>query len=751
MSASKWLQSRLLLLSWAIALGIGALVLVLLLDSRSGIWQRAQTANTNLLFTVGNVLEGTLESADRALRLSVSVMEAQEIAGGEPAGDSLVEDKLLFAAVPENGFGIQLVLNHEGRILSASSSPPPGDWVLSDRRYFQVQRDHPDTGLFIGAPFLSAYDNQPSVAMSRRWNKADGSFGGVVVQTLKLSVLYELFASFELGPDSGINVFLAEGDVLVRFPYTGKYIGLSLKGTANFERFHSEGQGSFTGVAAIDQIERLYVFRTLERFPLIINVAQSTKTILGGWRLNALWLGAATLLLMAGCVFLAFLAERQLLAHRRTALRLGQAERELRTVVDSLPVLVAYWDDQLINRMANIAHRDWIGLEPEQMRGRHAKALLDDEKRLFIEPYVAATLAGEPQIFEHDLIDINGTLRHTITNFIPDREEGKVKGFFVLVTDISQRKAVEMALFEEKERFRVILESIMDGVITTDSVGRVHFLNPAAEAMTGWGLADARGRLMEEVMRVEPSSGETRGYCPLRQVLETRRDSREKVELLLVSRDGERMHIENSAAPILDEGGELLGAVVIFHASGPARTMANKMIHLAQHDALTGLPNRRRLDLVGQEALLRAMAAGKPLAVLYLDLDGFKQVNDEHGHTVGDELLVAVARRLSARLRSSDSLYRQGGDEFVVLMESVASLEEAERLAMRLIESCQLPVGVSGRRFMVTVSIGIALYPEDASQLVELIQHADRGMYAAKNLGRNRYARISDAIAGEPK
>lgn len=749
MDASRWLKSRLLLLSWAIALGIGALVAGQLLESRSATWQRAKTANTNLLFTVGHVLERTLEGADRALRHSVRIMEERAADGPGTVGVDAPDDRLLFAAVPENGYGIQLVLDDQGYPLAASSPPPPGDWSFAERRYFTVHRDRADAGFFIGPPFVSSYDGLDSVAMSRRWNRPDGSFGGVVVQTLKLSALHELFSAFELGPDSGINIFLSDGSVLVRFPYTGLHAGKSLKSTANFERFAREGQGSFTGRAAIDDVERLYVFRSLERFPLIINVAQATHTILGGWQRNALWLGSATVLLMCACVFLAVFAERGLRAHHRTSHRLWQAEHELRTIVDSLPVLVAYWDNQLINRMSNIAHQHWIGRSPEEIVGRHASELLNDDRWRFLQPYLDAALAGEAQVFEHDLTDANGTLRHTVTNLIPDWEEGEVKGFFVLVSDISERKATEMALFEEKERFRVILESIKDGVITTDSSGRVLYLNPAAETMTGWRLDEARGRPMEEVMRVELPPGDEAGPCLLREALERRRVSKNKVEHILVSRADERLHIENSAAPILDEQGRLLGAVVIFHESGPVRAMANKMIHLAQHDALTGLPNRRRLDLVGQQALMRASAAGHYLAVLYLDLDGFKQVNDEYGHAVGDELLVAVTRRLSARLRSTDGLYRQGGDEFVVLMERVAAYEEAERLAKRLIESCQMPVGIAGQRFTITVSIGISLYPDDASKLGDLIQHADRGMYAAKSNGRNRHARIGQAAGVE--
>ncbi|NLC36557.1 MAG: diguanylate cyclase, partial [Alcaligenaceae bacterium] len=467
-------------------------------------------------------------------------------------------------------------------------------------------------------------------------------------------------------------------------------------------------------------------------------------TILKNWQRNALWLAGATLVLMVACVFLAVFAEQHLRAHRRTSQRLGQAERELRTIVDSLPALVAYWDNQLVNRMANIAHRQWLGLAPEDMVGRHVSEVTQTDRLLFTQPYLDAALAGETQVFEYDLVDADGALRHTLTTLIPDREEGEVKGLFLLVTDISARKTTEMALFEEKERFRVILESIKDGVITTDNQGRVRYVNPAAEAMTGWSLQEAREKNIEEVMLVESATGEDIGECPLQEVLSNRQDSRNKIELVLVSRAGERMHIENSAAPILNEQGQALGAVVVFHDSGPVRAMANKMIHLAQHDALTGLPNRRRLDLVGRQALLRAGSSGHKVAVLYLDLDGFKQVNDEHGHAVGDQLLVAITNRLSARLRSNDSLYRQGGDEFVVLMKRIDSYEDVERLAMRLIESCQTPVGVADQRFSITVSIGIGIYPDDALKLADLIQHADRGMYVAKGTGRNRYAWLSE-------
>src|SRR5690606_4494283 len=157
------------------------------------------------------------------------------------------------------------------------------------------------------------------------------------------------FSEITLGPDSGINLILTDGTIIMRFPYTGANTGKSLAGTPNLERFIQERNGSFTGVAALDNVQRLYTFRALQDYPLLVNTAQSTDSILGAWRKNALWLGAATLVLMLACVVLAVLAERELRAHRLTSARLYRAENDIRTVVDSLPVMVAYWSDKLTN------------------------------------------------------------------------------------------------------------------------------------------------------------------------------------------------------------------------------------------------------------------------------------------------------------------------------------------------------------------------------------------------------------------
>lgn len=189
-----------------------------------------------------------------------------------------------------------------------------------------------------------------------------------------------------------------------------------------------------------------------------------------------------------------------------------------------------------------------------------------------------------------------------------------------------------------------------------------------------------------------------------------------------------------------------MGAVLVFHEVTRAREMAHRMSELARHDALTGLLNRHAFTQQSEAALEQARAESRRVAVLYMDLDGFKQVNDQHGHGVGDDLLRAVSGRLSSRLRDGDTLFRLGGDEFVVLMEQIDAPQEADTLATRLVQSCHMPFDVSGRALKVTLSVGICVFPDDADDLSALIERADQALYMAKDRGRNRSVRATKEL-----
>lgn len=726
--------SRLLLLSLLIATGIGLLVAKQLMDSRAATWERAVNANKNLVFTVSHVLNNSLREIDGALRRTAERLASSEI----DRLPSHLHDEVLFSGHLPEGTGAELVLDETGTVIHSSRSLPTS-LSLPQRDYFRVHQQNLVEGLFISRPFRSLLDGQYSIALSRRWSKPDGSFGGVVVITLKLPYLRELFSPIELGPDSGINLIMTDGTVVLRFPYSDADTGQSLAGTANFERFVQERNGAFTGVAALDGVQRLYAFRALNGYPLLVNTAQSVDSILGAWRRSALWLGAVTLLLMMACIALALFAARNLRAQHHTARLLRRTKHELRTVLDSLPALVSYWDSSLLNRFSNLAHVHWFGLTADQIHGRHIRDVIGEERFDRIQAHIELALAGQTQVLEHAVTDVAGVQRHVVSTFIPDIGPDQVTGFFALVTDITDRKMAEEALSAEKERFRVTLEALSEAVVTTDRHGHVTYLNPAAGMMTGVTLNEAAGQPVEKVVVIEDLDTCKPLTSPVHTALTQRRTVAPVAAGVLISRKGRRSDIELSASPIFDAHAELMGAVMVFHNVSHARALAHQMAYQAHHDPLTRLPNRRLLRQLANQAIGQAARSDRQVGLLYLDLDGFKKINDSMGHEAGDELLVALAQRLSATLRRDSTLCRQGGDEFIVLMPELKSREEAEVLALRLIDECREPVDLAGQTVRVSVSIGISVYPENGDDFDELMRRADKAMYLAKKRGRNQY------------
>jgi diguanylate cyclase (GGDEF)-like protein/PAS domain S-box-containing protein len=308
------------------------------------------------------------------------------------------------------------------------------------------------------------------------------------------------------------------------------------------------------------------------------------------------------------------------------------------------------------------------------------------------------------------------------------------------VRSVIQRKAVEDALYKEKARAEIALNSISDAVICTDMSGRIDYLNIAAENMTGWSREEARGLPIAEVFR--SINGVTRKppeRHPVELVLLRDEPMGLAADTVLARRDGSEAAIEDSASPIHDWNSKLTSVVIVFHDVSAAQAMTMKMAHLAQHDFLTNLPNRVLLSDRLSQAIISAKRRGMQLAVLFLDLDNFKHINDSLGHATGDKLLQSVARRLTGCVRSSDTVSRQGGDEFVILLEDGKYGEDAALTANKLLAVLALPHSIDERELHITTSIGISTYPADGQNAEVLIKNADTAMYHAKEKGRNNY------------
>ncbi len=308
-------------------------------------------------------------------------------------------------------------------------------------------------------------------------------------------------------------------------------------------------------------------------------------------------------------------------------------------------------------------------------------------------------------------------------------------------TDIQQVvKERTHELANEKERALVTLESIADGVVTSDADGIIDYLNPVAERLSGWSEKELVGRAIADLFKVldeatrqeieNPALGSLRSGIP---VLHHEKS-------VFMDRRGDIVAINESAAPIRDAQGRITGLVLVLHDVSNARQLNQQMSFQATHDALTGLPNRIRLIEHLQASLRAAETDASSLAVMFLDLDRFKVVNDTLGHDAGDQLLREVARRLKACVREGDIVSRLGGDEFVVVTRTASQREVVQRMAERLLQAFNEPFRLDGSEFFTTTSIGITLFPQDGKTSEALMKNADAAMYRVKSEGKNNFA-----------
>jgi len=310
------------------------------------------------------------------------------------------------------------------------------------------------------------------------------------------------------------------------------------------------------------------------------------------------------------------------------------------------------------------------------------------------------------------------------------------------------KAGVKRTNVEQKDRAQVTLESIGEAVISTDRGAKITFLNLVAERLTGWPVGEGRGRSIEEVFKVVDATTRKSMPDPMHPSRQQHRPGHLPGCCILIRRDGGEIYIEDSTASIHGRGGKVTGSVIVFRDVSEARRVAEEMMHASQHDFLTGLPNRLLLeDRLGQAIALAARHKGE-VAVLYVDLDRFKRVNDSLGHLVGDRLLQSIAGRLQAQVRTPDTVSRQGGDEFVVVLQDVRSKEDVEVVAKRILEAIAAVHAIGEHQLSITASVGAGRYPEDGVDVETLMKSADRAQYEAKESGGGCFRFFDEARDG---
>ena len=461
-------------------------------------------------------------------------------------------------------------------------------------------------------------------------------------------------------------------------------------------------------------------------------IARGAQDYLAKVHINAHWLPRA----------LNYVIERK--ANRES---LRRSEERFRAMSDAAPLGIFVSDADGACEYTNAAYHKISGLSFDEALGMNWSMAIhpEDRERVLAEWRIAARSQAAFQT-EFRFLQGDDRVVWTRINSAAIRDGKTSLGLIQTVEDISERKAAELellaaedALFAEKERAQVTLDSIGDAVLSTDLYGNVTYLNLAAEKMTGWSREEAVGHPLDEVFRILEGTSRQIVANPARVAISQNQTVGLSNNCILIRRDGLELAINDSAAPIHDRDGLVIGAVLVFEDVSESRAMTLKMSHLARHDFLTGLPNRMLLTERLSQAIGLAQRHQRQVALLFIDLDCFKNINDSLGHTIGDQLLQSVGERLLATVRATDTVCRQGGDEFVILLPEIEQPQDAAHIAQKLLDAFAVPHLIGGQELHITLSIGISVYPDDGVDLDAVLQNADTAMYHAKTSGRNNF------------
>ncbi len=420
---------------------------------------------------------------------------------------------------------------------------------------------------------------------------------------------------------------------------------------------------------------------------------------------------------------------------------LAKSERFIKTVTDGLPLMIAYWDKDLICRFANKPYQTLFANTPNSVLGSTMVELLGQSLATLNQPHIDRVLQGNPEQFERRVERPDGTQACFLTTYLPDMDaKSVVTGFFVLISDVTQLKKAEVEL----KLAASVFDSISEGIMIIDANETVLSVNAAFTDITGYAAKEMMGRVPRVLNAIhhQPS-----GFEEMRAALES--TGHWEGEVWDRRKDGDNFMAWQSITMIRGTDGKAARFVLVC-SDITARWKSNERTkHLALHDQLTGLPNRHLLLERLDQSMARAQREGRNLALFFVDLDGFKSINDQWGHAAGDEVLKFVANTLLDILRTTDTVARLGGDEFVLLIDNPENREEVAHLADRVIAAIKLPPSLQQTDARISASIGVSMLGVHADSVDRLMKNADSAMYAAKSAGKNRFLFFTPAMQSD--
>ena len=410
---------------------------------------------------------------------------------------------------------------------------------------------------------------------------------------------------------------------------------------------------------------------------------------------------------------------------------LHHSEQRLRAIADNLPALITQVDAGEHYTFVNDYIERGFGVHRDAITGKSMREICGARQYAEYAPHIRAALQGQQTAFETRLV-VRGALRHFHSNYIPELgNAGEVRGFYAISFDVTERKESEMRQAASEQRLRMIADNLPVLIAYIDSGQRYRYSNATYEKWFGVQAEPLEGRLVVDTVGAEL-------YAPHRPFIE-RALAGERVESeQLVPLPGGARHLHALYVPH-QENGVTLGLYSLITDVTEIRRSEAELMRLARIDSLTGLPNRRQFDERLVEAMARSRRTRAPLALVFLDIDHFKTINDSLGHAAGDAVLKEFARRLKSTVRATDTVARLAGDEFVIILDPIHADADAEHVARKITLAVRADFPIGGNTLKVTTSIGVALFPGDTTSSGELMARADTALYEAKSAGRDGY------------
>ena len=626
-----------------------------------------------------------------------------------------------------------------GQIRYGEGIDPNKPVRIADRERFKAAVASPD--LAITAPIVARMSGHWVLPLTRRLEGRDGSFAGVVYTNILVTHFTGLFSTLRTGPHAAILLFDTQRNIFIRQPEAkgpGGALGLRI-GSPQFKALWNQGirAATYQGRSTTDGFWRTYSYRQVGDYPLYLMVGLAEADYLAPWYGQA-WITAAFLaLLVTLLTLLSRSLRRSMDARQRAYLTLAENQAHMERLLAEQKLML---ENELIGIVkvcertvvwANPAFESMLGYAPGELIGTSTRQYYPSEAAY--EAFGAAAYpvlsAGEVYRARIEHVRKDGQLIWVeIRGTILDREHGVSLWGFV---DVSDRKAAEAKL----QLAASVFSHAREGILITAADGDIIEVNAAFSEITGYTRDEVLGRnpRLLNSGHHDPTFFEAMW-----------RDLIEKGywygETWNRRKDGSVFAVMQTISAVLDDQGRAQQYVSLFSDITLQKEHERQLEHIAHYDALTGLPNRVLLADRLHQAMAQARRHTRHLAVAYLDLDGFKAVNDHHGHAIGDQLLIVLANRLQQALREGDTFARLGGDEFVAVMADLASIEASAIMLTRLLTAALEPVHIGERVLQVSASIGVSFYPQgeemDADQM---LRQADLAMYQAKLAGKNRY------------